>query len=471
MSRDDALAYAAAHADRFRADLDELLAIPSVSARSEHAGDVRHAAEWVAARLAAAGMEARLVEGKGHPLVRADWAGAPGAPTVILYGHYDVQPVDPLDEWETPPFRPTVVDGFIRARGAADDKGPTLAWIEAIDCWLRGGAGALPVNVVALIEGEEEVGGRVLPDYVAANAAELGAKAEAVVILDIDGRAPGVPALAYGLRGICTMEVAVTGPSRDLHSGSFGGVVKNPCEALAELLASCRNADGSIAIPGVVEGVRDLDPAERERFAASAPDATEAPAVLAETGAPELWGEAGHSVAERRTARPTFEVNGIFGGYQGEGSKTIIPARAGAKLSLRIVPDQDPEKVVAALDAHLKAHAPKGVTVTTSRGFGSPPVIVDVEGGLARAAREALRLGFGVEPALTRVGGSIPVVSKFQSELGVTPLLLGTYRPGERAHSPNERYHPDDFAAAIRTCVHLFAEMAAAERELRGARR
>jgi acetylornithine deacetylase/succinyl-diaminopimelate desuccinylase-like protein len=449
MSRRDALSYAERNAERFLSDLMDGLAIPSISARSEHAGDVRRAAEFTRDLLRGAGLEAELAEGDGHPLVRAEHRGAPGAPTVLLYGHYDVQPVDPLDLWETPPFEPTIVEGFIRARGGADDKGPALAQVFGLESWLKG-AGTLPLNVVVLIEGEEEIGGPVLPAHIEAHRDELAA--DAVVIMDCSGYAPGVPALAYGLRGIATLEVRVDGPARDLHSGSYGGAVKNPAEALCEMIASCRASDGSIAIPGVLEGVVPLSEEERSRSAALPFDEA---AFLAETGSPAAWGEKGYTTPERRWGRPTFEVNGLFGGYQGDGSKTIVPATAGAKLSLRLVPGQDPRRVLDAVEAHLLANAGPGVTVTVDKGFGAPAILVDVDAAPARAARRALAEGFGTEPLLTREGGSIPVVATFAETLGVTPLLVGTYRPGERAHSPNEQYHPDDFQAAIRTSVVL----------------
>ncbi len=451
-----ALAYAEQNADRFLDELKQFLSIPSVSARPEHRADVQRAAEFVRDRLVQAGLEATIVEGgrDGLPLVKGQRLGVANAPTVILYGHHDVQPVDPIDLWETPPFEPTLVGGMIRARGGADDKGPTLAQIAGVEAWLKG-AGELPVNLIVLVEGEEECGGNVLPDYIRSHRDEL--RAEHLVVMDCSGYAPGVPALVYGLRGVCTLEVRVDGPSRDLHSGGYGGTVRNPAEALCELIASCRSEDGTIAIPDAVEDALPLSSEERERLSAVPFDQN---AFMKDVGAPALWGEAGFSTLERRWARPTFEVNGLFAGYQGEGSKTIVPAWAGAKLSLRLVPGQKPASVMAAAMRHFENRAPSGVRVTVTKGFGALAVSVDPKGPAAEAGRQALKQGFQNEPMLTREGGSVPVVATFVQQLGVTPILLGTYRPGEKAHSPNEQYHPDDFQAAVRTSIALLARLA-----------
>jgi acetylornithine deacetylase/succinyl-diaminopimelate desuccinylase-like protein len=449
----DAMNYAERNAERFLSELMTFLSIPSISTDPEYADEVRRAARFVENRLEQAGLEATLIEGEGHPLVKGVKCDVDGAPTALVYGHYDVQPIDPLEEWETPPFEPVIKNGMIRARGCADDKGPMLALIAGIESWVRGAA-SLPLNLIVLIEGEEECGGSILSDYVRAHKDELDAKA--LIVMDSGGHDVGVPSLAYGLRGICSLEVRVDGPSRDLHSGNYGGAVRNPTEALCELISSCRRKNGNLAISGLTKDVVPITAQERDRL--NALDFDEG-AFLAETGSPSLYGEEGYSTLERIWNRPTFEVNGVYGGYQGEGEKTIIPAWAGAKITMRLVPNQNPQKVLKTARKHLEKHAPKGVRVTVEERFGAPAVVVDIDSPLARGARRALREGFGVEPVLTRQGGSIPIIATFVECLGVTPLLLGTYRPGEKAHSPNEQYHPEDFQAAIRTTIALMATL------------
>jgi acetylornithine deacetylase/succinyl-diaminopimelate desuccinylase-like protein len=452
-----ALDYAKSNGAAFERALFEFVSIPSISAQPQHAADVTRSAEWLRARMEHAGLSARVVHAAGQlPLVVARSKPVPGAPTVLVYGHHDVQPVDPLAEWEYPPFEPTVVDGVLRCRGGADDKGPTFAMVCAVEAWNRG-AGGLPVNVVFAVEGEEESGGHHLADFIRAHPDEL--RADCLVILDVGGFAPGVPALCYGLRGIQTMEIRVDGPSRDLHSGGYGGAVANPAEIVARLVATLRNPDGSIAVKGVLDDVAEPDAAERARVADAALDEE---AFRAEAGVPALFGEPGRSLPERLGSRPTVEVNGIFGGYQGAGSKTIIPSWAGAKLSLRLVPDQAPEKVAAAVEAHLRAHCPPTVKLTVTRGHGAGAIFTPPSGAWARKAVESLTAAFGVAPKLVRGGGSIPICQVFHEVLGLPPLLLGTYSPGERAHAPNERYPLADFHAAVRTGVAFLA--AAAER-------
>jgi acetylornithine deacetylase/succinyl-diaminopimelate desuccinylase-like protein len=446
-----ALRYAEEHAEDFERSLVEFLRVPSISADPAYAGDVARCAEWLAHRMQAAGLDAEVVRSAGeHPLVHARSPHVAGAPTVMVYGHFDVQPVDPLELWETPPFEPTVTDGVLRARGAADDKGPTLAMVAAAEAWALG-AGGLPTNLVFLVEGEEECGGQHLPRYVRENREAL--RADALVVLDVAGFAPGVPALCYGLRGILTADVRVDGPSRDLHSGAYGGAVANPAEVLARLLASCRHADGSLVVAGLHDDVAPLSEEERQRLAALPADEE---AFAREAGVAALFGEPGRGLHERLWARPTLEVNGIFGGYQGEGAKTIIPAWAGAKLSLRLVPGQDPGRVFACLEQHLARHCPPTVRLTVTRGHSAPALYVPPEGPWAERALRALSDAFGAEPRLVRSGGSIPVATTFHEVLGLAPLVLGTYSPGENAHAPNERYPLSDFHAAVRTGVRFF---------------
>ncbi|MEM8882645.1 MAG: dipeptidase [Planctomycetota bacterium] len=430
--------------------LFDFLRIPSVSAQSEYHDEAHKAAAFVRDRLAAAGYDAALFEGDGLPTVHASRIEDPNAPTLLVYGHYDVQPPEPLELWETPPFEPTVVDGEIRARGCADDKGPTLAMILAAEC-LRASQGALPINLHWVIEGEEECGGPVVGTYLKANADKL--KADALVIADVSALSADTPALCYGLRGLAAFEVKVTGPSHDLHSGTYGGTVANPAAALARLVASLHDENGRVAVEGFYDGVMEVDEQERARAAALPFDQA---AYLAETGSPDLFGESGFSTLERKSARPTCEINGIFGGYQGEGTKTIVPSTAGCKITCRLVPHQDPAHVGRVVQAHLEKHCPPGVTLEVELGHQAPAVYADPETPWAKAACEALGFAFDKPAALTREGGSIPIVNTFMDTLGVEPLLLGTYAPGEKAHSPNERYFVEDFFRGIRTGIHLF---------------
>ena len=445
-----ALDYLEQHQDRFLECLYDFLRIPSISAQADYADETRRAAEFIRARIEEAGFQdTGLFEGDGHPTVHGHYVAGNGAPTLLLYGHYDVQPPEPLELWDTPPFDPTVVDGEIRARGCADDKGPSLAMLFAAECWIKG-AGALPVNLNIAIEGEEECGGSVIEDYVAAHAADLAA--EAVIIADVSGVAPGVPALCYGLRGLAVAEFHITGPARDLHSGYYGGAVANPATAIARLVATLHTEDGRVAIDGFYDGVTELDEGERQRLADLPFDEAR---YLADTGSPSLFGEAGYTTWERKTARPTCEVNGIFGGYSGEGTKTIVPTDAGCKITCRLVPGQDPEAVYAALERHAHAHCPQGVRLEVKKGHLAPAILTDPDTKWARRARAAMLAATGTEPALMREGGSIPVVEVFREKMGLQPLLLGTYAPGEKAHSPNERYSIEDFFAGIRTGIHL----------------
>ncbi|MHC4953030.1 MAG: dipeptidase, partial [Planctomycetota bacterium] len=431
--------------------LFDFLRIPSVSAQREYDDDTRRAAEFVRERLECAGFEAGLFRGTGLPTVYAKRIEDPALPTLIVYGHYDVQPPEPLELWQTPPFEPTLVDGQIRARGCADDKGPTLAMILGTECLLKAN-GSLGVNLHWVIEGEEECGGPVVGEYLAAHGGDL--QADALVIADVSGLDADTPALCYGLRGLTALEITLTGPKRDLHSGTYGGTLANPATALAQLIATLHDENGRVTAEGFYDGVRDLDDTERARNAAIPFDEAK---YLTETGSPSLFGEAGFSTLERKGARPTCEINGLFSGYSGEGSKTIVPSKAGCKITCRLVPDQDPAKVFNALRAHLEKNCPPGVTMEIEEGHQAEAVHADPDTEWGKASRAALSFAFGKDAAVTREGGSIPVVNIFMKTVGVQPLLLGTYAPGERAHSPNERYFVEDFYRGIRTAIHLFA--------------
>ena len=431
--------------------LFDFLRIPSVSAQSEYHEEAGRAAEFVRTRLEAAGFEAGLFQGNGLPTVHGKRIEDPSLPTLIVYGHYDVQPPEPLELWETPPFEPTLVgDGEIRARGCADDKGPTLAMILGAECLIRA-RGSLGVNLLWVIEGEEECGGPVVGEYLAAHGADL--KADALVIADVSGMNAETPALCYGLRGLMALEIKLTGPQRDLHSGSYGGTIANPATAMARLVATLHDDKGHVAVDGFYDGVRELNDIERAR---NAKIPFNEAAYLEETGSPSLFGEAGFSTLERKGARPTCEINGLFSGYSGEGSKTIVPSEAGCKITCRLVPDQEAGAVFQAVKAHLERHCPPGVTMEIEEGHQAAGVYVDPDTEWALKARAALTAAFGKEAAVTREGGSIPVVNTFIGAVGVQPLLIGTYAPGERAHSPNERYFVEDFFRGVKTAIHLF---------------
>jgi acetylornithine deacetylase/succinyl-diaminopimelate desuccinylase-like protein len=420
-------------------DLKQFLAIPSVSADSRHKGDCRRAAEWARGQLHTCGFATDLVETPGHPIVHAEWTGAPGQPTALVYGHYDVQPPDPLDLWTSPPFEPTVRDGRLYARGATDDKGQLLTHILSVAAWMKV-AGKLPINIKFVIEGEEEVGSNNLDNYLAAN--KEGLACDVAVISDTAQYGDGIPAITYGLRGIIACEVTLHGPARDLHSGVFGGSVANPVNMLARLIAGLHDDQGRVQVPGFYDAVVPLTADERRDFAALPFDEA---AYRKSLGVAAVWGEEGYTTLERRWARPTCDVNGIAGGYQGEGPKTIIPSKATAKITCRLVPDQDPHTITVALECFLRERCPAGVRLEFKSYHGAPASVCDVNSPWMTAAREAIAQGFRRDPVLIREGGSIPVVGSFKQILGVDTLLLGWGRNTDNLHSPDEHFHLDDF--------------------------
>ncbi len=440
---------------RFVDELKELLRIPSVSADPKHRPDVQKAAEYVAEQLTDAGVSARIVPTAGHPIVYGEWLEADGAPTVLIYGHYDVQPPDPLEQWISPPFEPTLRDGFLYARGSSDDKGQVFTHIKSVKAWLKT-AGRLPVNVKFVIEGEEEVGSNHLDDFLSKNR-EL-VKCDVAVVSDTAQYAPGVPAITYGLRGIIACEVTLHGPNRDLHSGAFGGSVANPCNGLARLISRLHDDQGKIQIPGFYDDVVPLKPDERKAYAALPFDEA---AYLKDLGVTAGFGEAGFSAVERRWARPTCDVNGMFGGYTGPGPKTIVPASATAKITCRLVPNQSPEKLLPAIERFLKEKCPPGLRLEFRAFHGCPGLVFDSESPFMQAARRAVRSAFGAEPVMIREGGSIPVVGTFRDVLGVDTLLLGWGQNSDNLHSPNERFTVADFHRGIRASAHLWSELAA----------
>jgi acetylornithine deacetylase/succinyl-diaminopimelate desuccinylase-like protein len=440
---------------RIRAELFDLLRIPSVSARSEHNEDTARTAEWVARSMRDAGLQATVHRTAGHPIVVGEWRGAgSSAPTVLAYGHYDVQPAEPLELWESPPFEPTIRDGRIYARGSVDDKGQLFLHVKALEALLRT-RGALPVNVVLLVEGEEEVGSEHLSSFIEANAQLL--RADAVVISDSAMFAPGLPSILSSLRGLAYFQIDVQGPSVDLHSGSYGGAVVNPAMALARILATMHDGSGHVAIDGFYDKVVDWGAPARDEIRALPFDEDH---FRAETGASSLGGEAGFSTLERLWMRPTCEINGLLSGYTGEGAKTVLPSKAMAKVSCRLVPDQDPQEVERLMRAHVERYAPKGVTVTVTHLHGGRPWRANLQGPLFDAARRALTAAFGREPVITGEGGSIPVVGDFQRILGAPVLLMGFGLPGENAHAPNEWMSEENFTRGLRAVAMLYLVVA-----------
>jgi acetylornithine deacetylase/succinyl-diaminopimelate desuccinylase-like protein len=443
--------------DRYVEELKQFLAIPSISAMPEHREDVRRCAEWAAAEMARIGLEnVRVVDTAGHPLVYADWLHAEGAPTVLFYGHYDVQPVDPIDLWLTPPFEATIRDGDIYARGACDDKGQVFVHLKAIEAHLRK-AGRLPINLKVILEGEEEVGSEHLGPYVREHAAELAA--DMVLISDTEMFDRGVPSLCYGLRGLAYMQIDLRGTKGDLHSGQYGGAVANPANVLGHIISQLKDKSGKIRIPGFYEDVRELREEERAEFKRLPFDEK---AVKKHLGAPRFAGERDYSLLERMWARPTLDVNGLLSGWTGEGAKTVIPAVAMAKVSMRLVPNQHPDRIAELFEAYVKKIAPKTVELKVTRLHGAMPWMTDFDNVYVQAAGRALEKGFGKRPVFTREGGSIPVVADFQSALGVPVVLFGFGLPDDNLHAPNEKFNLDNFFNGILASAFLYQEIAGA---------
>jgi acetylornithine deacetylase/succinyl-diaminopimelate desuccinylase-like protein len=436
---------------RIEHELFEFLRIPSVSARSEHNADTARAAQWLSASFEAAGLKAEVIQTPGHPVVLGEWRGAgAGRPTVLVYGHYDVQPAEPLDLWTTPAFEPTIRDGRIYGRGSVDDKGQLYLHVKAIEAHLRV-RGRLPVDIIVLAEGEEEVGSDHLGDFVRAHRDRL--RCDAVVISDSSMFAPGQPSILSSLRGLTYLQLDVEGPASDLHSGIYGGAVINPATALARIIATFHDANGRIAIPGFYDAVREWQPAIRAQMRALPfSDAH----LLQEVGSPALGGEAGYTTLERLWSRPTCEINGMLSGYTAEGAKTVLPSRAMAKVSCRLVPDQDPAVIEKLLQAHVERVAPPGVRVRVTHLHGGRPWRADLQGPLFDAAAKALEAAFHQAPVIVGEGGSIPVVSDFAQALGAPILLMGFGLPGENAHAPDEWMSVENFELGMRAVATLW---------------
>ncbi len=428
-------------------DLYSFLRFPSISTDGQYAERLAECAHWLVKKLTSIGLETQLVPTPGHPVVWARNQHRPGRRTVLIYGHYDVQPPDPLELWDSPPFEPVLKDGYVFARGATDNKGQILSHILGLQETIQQ-EGELPVNVHLVIEGEEEIGSANLGDFLSHNHDAL--KSDVAVVSDTGMIARGVPTLSYGLRGVTALEIKVTGPKMDLHSGVFGGAVANPITALAQLLATLHDREGRVAIAGFYDRVKPLEDWEREAWRKLPIDGDKL--VLKETGVPELFGEAGYNSLERIWARPTAEINGIGGGYQGKGTKTVIASHAIAKLTFRLVPDQEGDEILK--------HLPKGVTLEITNGHSGPWYLTDPHSQIGEAAQRALRKAFNADVALIREGGSIPIVSQFRSILGIETLLMGLALPDCRAHSPNENFPLENLEGGIRLNKAILHELA-----------
>jgi acetylornithine deacetylase/succinyl-diaminopimelate desuccinylase-like protein len=451
---DSILSYIEANRERYLRELTDILSIPSVSTKKENVPDIKRCAEWVATHMDGIGMQnVRIFPTAGHPIVYGEWLGAPGKPTVLIYGHYDVQPVEPLELWTTPPFEATVRGENLYARGAADDKGQVLIHLKSLEAFLKT-EGLLPVNVKLLIEGEEEIGSEHLEEFVRENKDML--KADLVLISDSSMFARDVPSICYGLRGLAYMQIDLTGPDRDLHSGSFGGTVHNPIQALAEIIAQLHDGNGKVTIPGFYRDVLPLSKKERAAYKRLPWSDRK---YSKDLGVKQLYGEKGFTTLERVWARPTLECNGIWGGFTGEGAKTVLPSKASAKISMRLVPNQSSAKAAKMFERHIRKLAPKTVTVTVRNLHGGEPAITPIDSPGVKTAVAALEKGFGKKPLYQREGGSIPIVVQFKRLLGIDTVLLGFGLPDENSHAPNEFLDLNNFFGGIKTSAHFFNEL------------
>lgn len=447
--------YFSKHRSTHLEQLKEFLRIPSISSLTDHTEDMKKAAQWLANSFQQAGLEnISIDETEGHPVVYGDWLHAEGKPTLLIYGHYDVQPVDPLHLWTSGPFEPEERDGKLYARGASDDKGQVFMHVKAVEALIQQ-TGSLPVNVKFVIEGEEEIGSPSLEKYIRNNEEKLAA--DVIVISDTGMQGPGQPAVCYGLRGLCGIQIDVKGPKGDLHSGLYGGGVQNPIHALASILASFRDEEGTIVVEGFYDNVQPLANEERAAYEALGFDEE---AMKTEVGVTELFGEKGFSFLEQTWVRPTLEVNGIFGGFSGEGIKTVLPSEAGAKITCRLVPDQDPDEIIAKLTAHIEKHTPPGVTVTISEFDKGKPFITPFHHPAIQAAGRSYEKIYHVPTAYTRGGGSIPIVAAFDEILGLPVVLMGFGLSTENFHAPNEHFHLENFDKGLRVIGDYYYEVA-----------
>ena len=451
---ENVMKYLGQHQDRFVRELCDYVSFPSVSAQREHKGDMAACAGWLVRQCRQIGLKTTLVPTRGHPVVMAATPRRQGYPHFLVYGHYDVQPAEPFELWKTPPFEPRRQGRSLFGRGASDNKGQHLAHLKAVEAYLKTKT-ELPCDLTFIVEGEEEVGSNHLAEFLRSNRQRL--KCDGIIISDSGMPDLKHPALTYGLRGIAAVEVKVIGPSRDLHSGIYGGSLENPALALCQMLARLRDGRGRILIPGFYDDVIPLSRAERRQLARLP---FQEQAYRKFLGVPELFGERGFTATEQRSARPTFEINGLTSGYQGEGSKTIIPAWASAKLTFRLVPHQTPARISSLVRQQLERLCPPTVRLEVERGHGGDPYLVSPESPMAQAALRALKDAFGCEPVLIREGGSIPIVNDFKKILGADTLLLGLALPDDNPHSPNEKFSLDCFARGMKMSARLWRELA-----------
>lgn len=447
--------YIETNKERYLEELKDFLRIPSISNEEANKGDIIKAAAWLESHLKNIGMEnVKVFETEGHPIVYCDWLKAGNdVPTVIVYGHYDVQPVDPLELWTDPPFEPVVKGNKIFARGSADDKGQIFIHIKSLEAHLKNN-GKLPVNIKVIFEGEEEIGSVNLGKFIEAEKERL--KADYVVISDTSMYTDNLPSICYGLRGLCFMQIDLIGPNRDLHSGSYGGGVNNPINVLAEIINKLKNEKGEILIDGFYDDVLKLTDKEREEFKRLPFDEK---GYMKDLEVVELFGEEGYTTVERVSARPTLDCNGIWGGYQGQGAKTVLPSVAGAKISMRLVPNQDPDKVAKLFEKFIHKIAPKSVKVKVTSLHGGKPSVTAIDTPAIKAAVSSLKKAFGIEPVFFKEGGSIPIVNSFKEVLGADAILLGFGLPDDNIHSPNENFDLGNFYKGISTVAYYYEEL------------
>ena len=448
-----ALEYARQNQPRFLAELKDLLRIPSVSTLPQHKSDIERAADFLAAQMRSIGLEhVEVIKTAGHPLVYADWLHATGKPTALCYGHYDVQPPDPLNEWTTPPFEPTERNQNLYARGAVDDKGQMFMHLKALESLMKSGAGKLPINVRLLLEGEEEVGGEAIAKYIQENPQKL--KADFALVSDTEMYAPNLPTLCVGLRGLVYTEVEARGAKVDLHSGMYGGAAPNPSVALAQIVAKLKDENGRIFVPGFYDRVTTPSADELRSWKSLPFDEKEY--LEQEVGSTELTGEPGYSVAERTWARPTLDVHGMPGGFIGAGAKTVIPAKASAKISMRLVPNQNPDEIFKRFSNYVKSITPRGIQINIRQISGADPMLIRTDNHYVQAAKDAMKEVFGKDTVFIRSGGSIPVVADFEKHLGIPSVMMGFGLPDDNLHAPNEKFHIPNFYRGIESIIRFF---------------